>query len=128
MTIKDAMNTSDAGNSTKNYLKNDAYSNERGHKVMFQLIRQWATDRNLIKGALPKDQMLKMVEEMGELGKAVGKNDMMQIVDGIGDCVVVLTILAAQYNLSIEDCIESAYNEIKNRKGRMENGLFIKEE
>lgn len=109
------------------YLKLDKYSKERELKMIFPLIRQWANDRNLINGAAPKDQMLKLSEEMGELSKAVGKTDTPEIIDGIGDCVVVLTILAAQYDLDIEDCINSAYNEIKDRKGRMINGLFVKE-
>lgn len=110
-----------------NYLHDDQYSKERNEKTMFPLIREWAKERNLIKGALPKDQMLKMVEEMGELGKAIGKNDLEQIIDGIGDSVVVLTILAAQYDLDIEYCINSAYNEIKDRKGKMVNGIFVKD-
>lgn len=94
--------------------------------MTFNLIRRWAEDRNLVKGALPKDQMLKLSEEMGELAKAVGKADMPQIIDGIGDTVVVLTILAAQYGYDIEGCIAAAYEEIKDRKGKMINGIFVK--
>jgi NTP pyrophosphatase (non-canonical NTP hydrolase) len=71
--------------------------------------------------------MLKLSEEHGELAKAVGEKDTPEIIDGIGDMVVVLTILAAQHNLTIEDCIASAYNEIKDRKGRLVNGIFQKE-
>ena len=95
--------------------------------MTFPLIRQWANDRNLIAGATPKDQMLKLSEEHGELSKAVGKRNMVGIIDGTGDMVVVLTILAAQYDLTIEDCINSAYNEIKVRKGRLVDGIFVKE-
>lgn len=127
MTVKDAVNPSNAGNGVASYLADDSYSQQREYRTIFSLIRHWAEDRNLVKGALPKDQMLKMVEELGELGKAVGKSDMPQIIDSIGDSVVVLTILAAQYGLTIEDCIASAYNEIKDRKGIMVNGIFVKE-
>lgn len=92
------------------------------------MIRQWADDRNLIEGATPQAQMLKLAEEMGEVAAGVARGNEDEILDGIGDMVVVLTILAAQYNMKIEDCIEAAYQEIKDRKGRMENGVFIKEE
>lgn len=121
------METKDSGKSVKDYLETDAYSKHREYSILFGLIRNWAKERNLITGAQPKDQMLKMVEELGELGKAIGRQDMPEIIDGIGDSVVVLTILAAQYDLKIEDCIFSAYNEIKDRKGKMINGMFVKD-
>lgn len=94
---------------------------------MFNLIRQWAEDRNLIKGATPQAQMLKMTEEVGELAHAIARGKIPEAKDAIGDCVVVLTILAAQMGLDIEGCIEAAYDEIKDRKGRMVDGVFIKE-
>ncbi len=109
------------------YLNSDSYSLDRQYVTQFGLIRNWATERNLIEGASPEKQMLKMVEELGELSKAIGKQDMPEIIDGLGDCIVVLTILAAQHGLKIEYCIASAYNEIKDRKGRMVNGLFQKD-
>lgn len=89
-------------------------------------IRKWADDRNLIAGATPRDQMLKMTEEVGELAHGIARKNKPEIIDAIGDCVVVLTILAAQYDIKIESCIESAYNEIKDRKGKMIDGVFIK--
>lgn len=94
----------------------------------FNFIRQWAKDRNLIEGSNPRAQMLKLMEEMGELAQGVNRNDLAEIEDAIGDCCVVLTILAKQYNLSIEECVMSAYHEIKDRKGRMVNNVFVKEE
>ena len=90
-------------------------------------IREWAGERNLIEGSDPKSQMCKLMEEVGELAKAVNKSDLPEIYDGIGDCVVVLTILAAQYGILFEDCVDYAYNEIKDRKGRMVNNVFVKE-
>lgn len=94
----------------------------------FDNIREWAEARNLIEGSRPVSQVCKLVEELGELATGVnkGKNDL--IADGIGDAVVVLTILAKQCGLNIEDCIELAWNEIKDRKGRMVDGIFIKEQ
>lgn len=94
----------------------------------FELITRWADNRNLIEGATTHAQMLKLTEEVGELAHAIARNNTPKAIDAIGDCVVVLTILAAQLNLSIQDCIAAAYEAIKDRKGRMENGIFIKEE
>jgi NTP pyrophosphatase (non-canonical NTP hydrolase) len=93
----------------------------------FDLIRHWAHDRNLIEGATPQAQLNKLMEEIGELAHGVNKNRIEEIKDGIGDAVVVLTILSAQYGVRIEECIDLAYNEIKDRKGRMQNGIFVKE-
>jgi NTP pyrophosphatase (non-canonical NTP hydrolase) len=94
----------------------------------FTLIRAWANDRNLLLGATPQAQMLKMTEEVGELAHGIARDDKAEITDAIGDCVVVLTILAAQYNMRIEDCILSAYHEIKDRKGKIVSGVFVKDE
>jgi len=96
-------------------------------KSYFDLIRQWASNRGLYKGGDPKTQALKLVEEVGETCKAILKNDQAEIEDGIGDCVVVLTNLAHLCNTDIEHCIELAYNEIKDRKGKMDNGTFKKD-
>jgi NTP pyrophosphatase (non-canonical NTP hydrolase) len=90
-------------------------------------IRQWAHDRNLIMGGSKQAQMLKGMEEFGETAAAVARGNTEAVKDGIGDMVVVLTILAAQHDLAIEDCIEAAWHEIKDRKGVMRNGIFIKE-
>lgn len=95
---------------------------------MFSLIRGWATDRNLIKGSDQFRQITKLTEELGELAAGIARNDLDKIRDGIGDCVVVLTILAAQCDYNIENCIEDAWDEIKDRKGRMVDGVFIKEQ
>ena len=96
-------------------------------KSYFDLIRKWASNRGLYKDGDPKTQALKLVEEVGETCKAILKNDQAEIEDGIGDCVVVLTNLAHLCNTDIEHCIELAYNEIKDRKGKMDNGTFKKD-
>ena len=78
----------------------------------FDLIREWAKERGLYDKGDPKTQTLKLMEEAGEICRAVLKNDKAEIIDGIGDCVVVLTNLAELNNVSIEDCIDAAYDEI----------------
>ncbi len=93
----------------------------------FTRIRNWAQARNLITGTDNKSQFLKLLEEIGELSHAIQKNDENEFIDAIGDVVVVLTILAAQRGYDIEACIDAAWDEIKDRKGKMVNGMFVKE-
>ena len=93
----------------------------------FDLIRLWANDRGLYDGGDPKTQALKLVEEVGETCRAILKEDTKEIIDGIGDCVVVLVNLAELTGTPIEDCIQAAYNEIKDRTGKMSNGTFKKD-
>ena len=99
---------------------------ENGKTTQFDLIRAWANERGLYDKGDPKTQALKLVEEVGETCRAVLKVDTPEIIDGIGDCVVVLTNLAELCGVPIEECIRSAYDEIKNRKGKMVNGTFKK--
>ena len=93
----------------------------------FDLIREWADERGLYDNGDPKTQALKLVEEVGETCRAILKEDYDEVVDGIGDCVVVLTNLAELMDVSIEECIASAYGEIKNRTGKMVNGTYKKD-
>lgn len=92
----------------------------------FDKIRGWAAEKGIYEKGDPKTQYIKLQEEAGEFAKALLKNDRAEMKDAIGDMVVVLVNLAHLCNFKIEDCIESAYFEIKNRKGKMENGTFIK--
>jgi NTP pyrophosphatase (non-canonical NTP hydrolase) len=92
-----------------------------------ELIRRWAEDRNLIRGSDVKSQFVKLIEEAGELANAIAKKNDIEFADAIGDMVVVLTIMAAQNGMMIEDCIDNAWQEIKDRKGKMVDGIFIKE-
>jgi len=95
----------------------------------FKDIRNWADDRGLIKNSNPQAQMMKMIEELGELSVAIQKDKKADQIDAIGDCVVVLAILAAQLGLEIEECINAAWEEIKDRKGYLnEDGIFVKEQ
>ena len=93
----------------------------------FDKIRLWADERGLYDNGDPKTQALKLVEEVGETCRAILKEDLPETIDGIGDCVVVLTNLAELTGYSIEKCIDRAYEEIKNRTGKMSNGTFKKD-
>jgi len=93
----------------------------------FDLIRDWADERGLYENGDTKTQALKLVEEVGETCRAILKEDFDEVIDGIGDCVVVLTNLAELQGVSIEACIDAAYQEIKNRKGKMVNGTYKKD-
>ena len=93
----------------------------------FDLIREWADERGLYENGDPKTQALKLVEEVGEIARAVLKDDIDEVIDGIGDAVVVLTNLAELHDVSIEECIASAYGVISKRTGKMVNGTFVKD-
>ncbi len=95
---------------------------------MFQQIRDWADQRGLYNSGDTKTQYMKLMEEAGELAEALLKDDQNEVIDAIGDMVVVLTNLAEQRGVHIETCISSAYNEIQNRTGKMINGTFVKDE
>lgn len=93
----------------------------------FDLIREWASERGLYTGGDPKTQALKLVEEVGEICRAILKDDHPETIDGIGDAVVVLTNLAELCGTDIEFCISSAYDVISKRTGKMVNGTFKKD-
>ena len=94
---------------------------------IFDCIRLWAKDKGLYEEGDPKTQYIKLMEEAGEVGRAILKEDTAEIIDGIGDMVVVLTNLAELNGVSIEDCIQEAYNVIAKRTGKMINGTFVKD-
>jgi NTP pyrophosphatase (non-canonical NTP hydrolase) len=94
----------------------------------FDLIRQWAKERDLYFLGDIKTQTLKLYEEVGELSQATLKQNEEGVKDAIGDIIVVLTNLAHMHGLRVEDCIDYAYNEIKNRKGSIKNNTFIKDD
>ena len=100
-----------------------------GEKVMFyfDLIREWAQDKGIYAKGDSKTQYIKLMEEAGEVGRAILKEDLPEIKDGIGDMVVVLTNLAELCGLTIEECVESAYDVISKRTGKMKNGTFVKD-
>ena len=92
----------------------------------FDLIRSWADERGIYEKGNSHTQYVKLMEEAGELAQALLNKDSYEIKDAIGDMVVVLTNLAVLEGMQIENCIDSAYNEIANRTGTMLNGTFVK--
>ena len=121
-------------NDQRSYVYNKAFSYAFDEKTetapvieQFQLIREWAENRGLYSKGDAKTQYIKLQEEAGELAQAILKDDQPEVIDAIGDMVVVLTNLAHLRGVSIEHCIESAYNVINKRKGSMVNGTFVKE-
>ncbi|EGO8521651.1 hypothetical protein JX188_002131 [Enterococcus faecalis] len=93
---------------------------------LVKLIEKWAREKNL-DIAEPEKQMLKVVEEVGEVAAALARNNKNDLRDGIGDVVVTLVILAMQNDMDLYECLNQAYNEIKYRKGKNVNGVFVKE-
>ena len=97
-------------------------------QMMFNKIRTWAETRGLYEKGNVMVQYVKLQEEAGELAKALLKDDQPEVIDAIGDMVVVLTNLAHQRGVYIETCIQSAYEVINKRTGKMINGTFVKDE
>ena len=94
---------------------------------MNDLVLKWAEERGLLKAENAPRQMLKLIEEVGELAGAMAKNKPGDIVDAIGDIQVVLIILSKQLGYDYEQCLVDAYNVIKERKGKLINGVFVKD-
>lgn len=95
-------------------------------KELIHLVTRWHHDRNLINGATDKDQVCKLIQEVGELSDNVCKGK--DIKDDIGDCMVVLINIAERNGTNLEECLHHAWNDIKDRTGRMVDGVFIKDE
>ena len=118
----------------KSYIYNRAFAEYLSQKQetesieVFENIRKWAQERGLYDKGDVKTQYVKLMEEAGELAQSIIKQDDPEFVDAIGDIVVVLTNLAHLGGVKIEDCINSAYEVISNRKGKMINGSFVKQE
>jgi len=123
------------------YIYNKAYASEfleqksnkksfyaSNEENVYDLIRDWATEKGIYKSGDAKTQYVKLMEEAGELAQAILKNDEPEVIDAIGDMVVVLTNLAKLRGHNIEDCITSAYSVIKSRTGKMVDGTFVKSE
>ena len=110
------------------YYSKKAVNCDQCNESLFNCIREWANERGLYDKGDPKTQYIKLMEETGEIGRALLKEDTEEIIDGIGDAVVVLTNLAELVGVPIEECIQQAYNVISKRKGKMINGTFVKDE
>ena len=94
---------------------------------LIEQVEQWAIDKGLDK-AEPSKQALKFFEEAGEVAAALARDDMDEFKDAVGDTVVTLIILAQQKGYTLQECLQTAYDEIKNRTGKMVDGVFIKKE
>lgn len=92
-----------------------------------QSVVKWGEDRLIFGQSNDLNQCTKLTEEITELYEAVRTEDKHGIIDGIGDSIVVLILIAAFNGLLVTDCLEYAYNQIKDRRGKMVNGLFVKE-
>ncbi|MCE4960589.1 hypothetical protein BU649_10430 [Staphylococcus chromogenes] len=92
---------------------------------LIKQVEQWSIDKGLHNGN-PDRQALKVWEESGEIAKAMSRNRIEELKDGIGDTVVTLIILAQQHGWTLEECLQYAYDEIKDRTGETRNGTFIK--
>ena len=116
------------------YIYNKAYASEFLENIyeapsntVYDDIRAWAKAKGIYQSGDAKTQYLKLMEEAGELAEAILKNDEPEVIDAIGDMVVVLTNLAKLRGHNIEDCVTSAYSVIKDRQGKMINGTFVKD-
>jgi hypothetical protein len=106
---------------------NAQYWHENGDLItLSEKVKQWHYDRNLIAGSTDKDQYLKLIQEAGELSDNICKGN--DIADDIGDMMVVLINIAERNGLTLANCLEVAWDDIKHRKGRMVDGVFVKEE
>lgn len=93
------------------------------------LVVNWAIERGIVRSSTPQSQLLKTVSELGELADATIKDDEDGIDDGIGDVLVTLIIYAYMMERDLKSCLQSAYDTIKERKGKMSaGGAFVKEE
>jgi len=113
---------------SKRAKSNGNWRYDSSESEMFQKIRDWAGERGLYTKGDKKTQFCKLMEEAGELGRAVLKDDQPEFIDAIGDMVVVLTNMAHLGGTTIEECIDAAYKVISKRTGKMVNGTFVKDE
>lgn len=95
--------------------------------VLLALVEKWAKDRGIFENGTAVGQALKTIEEATELAQAVNEGNKEKIIDAIGDVLVTLIIQARMQDVSLTDCLESAYREISDRKGKVVGGQFVKE-
>jgi len=96
-------------------------------KTTIQLVEQWAEEKGILSKATPIKQAMKTQEEVNELCNAILDDNRDEIKDAIGDIMVTLIIQCKMQGMDLQDCLESAYNVIKNRTGKMVDGMFVKD-
>lgn len=106
---------------------NDEFKNRHMNELISKVI-VWAGNKDLLKEENSLRQFTKVVEETGEVAAALARQNKEDLKDGIGDVIVTLIILAEQQGLTVEECLQAAWDEIKDRKGKTVDGAFVKEE
>jgi len=90
-------------------------------------IQEWADMRGILSQGITRAQADKTMEEAQELRSAIYQDDRDAVIDGIGDTLVTLIIQAELNDLNVVDCLEAAWLEIRDRKGSIQNGQFVRE-
>lgn len=103
-------------------------NNKSSYETLVRKIINRFTEIGIVKPENAKTQFMKVTEELGELAEGINKDKPEQIKDSLGDVLVTLILLAEDLNLNLLDCLNSAWNEIKDRKGEVKDGSFVKEE
>ena len=96
-------------------------------KQLVEQVEQWGADKGILTKATPSTQWDKLVEEVNELALGIETHDHDEIVDAIGDCTVVLILMSKLCGTDIEFCLQSAYDVISKRTGKMRDGVFVKD-
>lgn len=99
----------------------------KSYNELEALVIAWATQKGIIENGTPIAQVAKTVEEVDELIDAIADNDRAEVIDALGDILVTIIIQAEMQGLSLTECLESAYNVISKRTGKMVDGQFVKD-
>ena len=99
----------------------------RNYQELEKLVIDWSREKGILANGTPEAQWEKTFEEVQELGEAIENNDIDETIDALGDILVTIIIQAEMQGLSLESCLESAYNVIAKRTGKMVNGQFQKD-
>ena len=131
-TLKGLENLNNNMKGTYSYSNRHRMYKSMKYEELQKKVIQWAKDRNILENSTAIKQIHKTREELYETLRALrdledGKESMLEVADGIGDMLVTIILLANIVGLDSVDCLEDAYEEIKNRKGKMINGFFVKE-
>jgi NTP pyrophosphatase (non-canonical NTP hydrolase) len=92
------------------------------------LVIAWATQKGILENGTPRAQAMKTWEETDELITAIENDDRAEIIDALGDILVTIIIQAEMQGLKLTECLESAYNVISKRTGKMIGGQFVKDD
>jgi NTP pyrophosphatase (non-canonical NTP hydrolase) len=100
---------------------------KKGYYELEALVIAWATQKGILNNGTPRAQAMKTWEETDELIQAIENDDREEIIDALGDILVTIIIQAEMQGLSLTECLNSAYNVISKRTGKMVDGQFIKD-